>query len=88
MWQIWKPQRHADFFSFSFFFLFFPFFFLIVSRSVKFESVTTFVQCEIWNLIVGWPKYNTKTNQSTEFKESAFPYVLLCLSYFLSYNLE
>ena len=29
------------------------FFFLIISRSVKFEPVGTFVQCEILNLIYG-----------------------------------
>ena len=47
LWQIGKPMPHA-FFS-NFFFC--PFFNLIFSRSVNFAPVTTFVQCERWNLI-------------------------------------
>ena len=59
----WKTNAACIFFSF----------FLIVSRSVKFELVTTFVMCEIWNLNFWWARYKTNINQSTEFKKFFCP---------------
>ena len=74
--------------SFAFSPPFFYFFRSRQNRSVKFESATSIVKCEIWNLIVGWTRYKTELNQSTEVKYFVGQCVLLCLSYVLIYILQ
>ena len=93
----WKADAAWVFF----FFFFLCFFCLLVcllgclfvclfvfSRSIKFESVTTFVQCKIWNFIFWWARYKTSINQSTEFKKFVVQCVLLCLLYLVMCILE
>ena len=71
--QFGKPMGHVFFF-----------FFLLVSKSVKFALIITFVQCEIWNLMFGWTRNKTKINPRREFKKFSVQCVLLCLSYILT----
>ena len=63
--QIGNPMGHVFCVWFFFFLNYFFFKFLIVSRIFKFESVSTFVQCETghWTLIIAWTRYKTKRIQ-------------------------
>ena len=58
------------------------------SRSDKFESVTTFVQCEIWNLIFDRTRNKTELIRAQSSRSLLFKGVLLCLSYLSVYILE
>ena len=81
LWLVtdWKNNAACVFFCFCFF--------LIVGKSAKFQLVITFVQCEIWNLIVGWTRYETKSNQEHGVQEVCYRMCFLCLSYLLMYIL-
>ena len=63
--------------------------FLIVGRSVKyFNSVTTFVQYEIWNFVFWWAWFKSNVHQSTKFKNLVVQCVLLCTSHFVMFILD
>ena len=86
LWQFERPMRGA--------FFFFPSFFVFVFVLLSSAEVSSLSQSHLFSSVkygtwfFGWTRYNTKINQSTEFKKFVVPCALLCLSYILMYILE